>query len=141
MNNIVHQMGSRVRYVYVQYGERTTAAFTKMRFDHNCYAADFNDYAGLSMRAWRDMGQDINTFIGNPRFRDIQGADFRLSPDSRVRASGQRPGRDVLGLLGQGTNAPINMGAYIAGDDSDIVGIRPRPLTDRLPLNWTWPYA
>lgn len=141
MNNIVHQMGSRVAYIYVQYGNRTPAAFRKMRIDHNCYASGFDNYAGGSLGPWRKLEQDVHTFIGNPRFQDMSAGNFRLQPNSPVLATGSHPGLDVLNLQGKGPDAKINMGAYVSPDMSDTIGIRPESVTNTLPFVWSWPYA
>jgi hypothetical protein len=47
----------------------------------------------------------------------------------------------VLNLLGTGTGAAVNRGAYIRADMSDFIGIRPETVTSTLPLVWSWPYA
>lgn len=140
-NNIVDVGDSNAAYIYVQYGTRTAAAFRKMRIDHNCYAKGFGDYAGMSFGGWRKLGQDVNSLVGDPRFRNKGDGDFRLTDTSRVRAAGPSPGVDILNLRGQGATAPINMGAYITDDMSDTIGVRPESVTQVAPIVWSWPYA
>jgi hypothetical protein len=141
MNNIVQHEGGNVSYIGVQYGQNTTAAFRKMRSDYNCFASGFRGYAGMDLGDWKKIGQDTHSLFGNPRLRDRKGGDFRLEANSPVRATGSQPGLDVLNLQGSGPTAPINMGAYITADMTDVIGIRPEAATSALPLVWTWPYA
>lgn len=140
MNNVVQYAGSNVLYVGVQYGKHTPAAFRKMRSDYNCFSAAFREWAGMDLDSWRKLGQDINSMVGNPRFVDGRG-NVRLAANSPIRATGANPGLDVLDLLGNGTAAKINRGAYITPDMSDTIGVRPEAATTTLPLRWTWPYA
>lgn len=140
-NNIVHHQRSGVDYIGVQYGNRTPSAFQKIRMDYNCYSSEFSDYAGMDLTAWRKLGQDVHSFVGDPRFRGLKTGDFRLEPNSAVRATGSHPGLDVLNLQGQGTDAKIHMGAFVTDDMSDTIGVRPEAVTNTSPLVWTWPYA
>lgn len=141
MNNIVQAEGRDIGYIGVQYGQNTAAAFKKLRSDYNCFNAPFRHYAGMSFGDWRKIGQDVHSHVGNPRLRDARGGDLRLDGNSPVRAGGNNPGLDVLDLQGRGPTTAINMGAYIAADGGDTIGIRDQQTTDALPLTWTWPYA
>lgn len=141
MNNIVQHEGSSAAFINVQYGKATPVAFKKMRSDYNSLASPFRHYGGMDLGAWRSLGLDVHTHIGNPRLRDARSGDCRLQPNSPIRAGGSHPGLDVLNLLGAGPTGRINRGAYITDDMSDTIGVRPRPVTDRLPLTWSWPYS
>lgn len=140
-NNILQVTSENVAYIHVQYGTFTEAAFKKMRFDHNCYATEFRSYGGMNLGAWRRLGQDGRSFVGNPRLRDVGAGDYRLADNSPVRATGSHPGADVLNLLGQGSAGKINIGAYITSDMSDVIGVRSEAATTSLPLVWSWPYT
>lgn len=141
VNNIVQLSTSSVAYLGTQYGNSTPAAFRKLQSDYNCFATGFRHYAGMDLGAWRRLGQDVNSFIGNPMLRDVKRGDFRLEAASPVRATGKDTGRDILNLLGSGNSGRINRGAYITADMTDVIGIRTQAVTDVLPLTWTWPYA
>lgn len=140
MNNIVQHDRAGTNYAGIQYGARTEVAFKKLRSDHNCFSPGFGDYAGMSLADWKRLGNDRRTYIGNPRFVGVKSGDYRLAPDSPLRAGGSSPGLDVLNLLKTGA-AAINMGAYVTPDQSDSIGLRPQSVTASLPLTWTWPYA
>lgn len=60
---------------------------------------------------------------------------------SAALASSANPAVDVLNLIGQGTAATINMGAYITDDMGDPVGVRPESVTRVPPIVWSSPYA
>lgn len=141
INNITQHTTPNVAYIGVQYGKTTPASLKKLSSDYNCFAADFRHYGGMDLGAWRKLGQDANSMVGNPRFRNSESGDFRLEATSPVRAGGPRPGIDVLNLLGHGPAGKINRGAYIFSDMSDAIGVRPEAMTNALPLAWTWPYA
>jgi hypothetical protein len=141
VNNIVQHEGGNPAYIGVQYGNTTPAALAKLRSDYNSFATGFRHYGGMDLGAWRRLGQDANTVIGNPRFLDARRGDLRLDSRSSLRATGSDFGVDVLNLLGTGEEARINRGAYVTLDMSDTIGVRPESVTNELPLVWTWPYA
>lgn len=70
---------------------REPAAF----FDHNLYwdatgrPLDFG--RGRSFAEWQGLGMDLHSAVGDPRFVDWAGGDFRLRPDSPAPALGFRP--------------------------------------------------
>jgi len=77
---------------------------------------DFN-----TLNEWKiASGQDSDiptSFVGNPLFVDEANGDYRLSIGSPARGAGV----DILNLQGLGVNAPINLGAYITGNE--IIGV------------------
>ena len=141
VNNIVQLTSSNVAYIATQHGNSTPPAFKKLQSDYNCFSSGFRHYAGMDLGAWRRLGQEVNTLIGNPRLRDVKSSDVRLEANSPVRATGSHAGIDMLNLLGTGTSSKINRGAYITADMSDTIGIRPERVTNALPTVWSWPYS
>jgi hypothetical protein len=80
----------------------------KFRLDRNLYCTAAGkpiDFAGLSLERWREKGQDRNSLIADPRFRNPQEGDFRLKPGSPASQIGFRPsaaaepGRKKTGVL------------------------------------------
>jgi len=64
-------------------------------------AEDFR-FAGLSFEAWRERGNDRNSVIVDPLFRDADARDFRLQPSSPVPLMMIEPLQafDQVGLYG-----------------------------------------
>jgi len=66
----------------------------------------------VSWATWQ-TANDPNGVFAAPAFQDAANGDYRLS----VSSPAVDLGRDVLNLLGQGTNTVINAGCYITGDE------------------------
>jgi len=64
------------------------------RYDHNLY---FDASGGplrfgqWSLEEWRARGQDVNSVVADPLFRDPAAGDFRLAPDSPALTLGFQP--------------------------------------------------
>jgi len=91
VNNIVDHTTENVAFIGVQYGKNTPAAFKKLRSDYNCFSKPFRRYAGMDLAAWKTLGQDVNSIVANPRFRDAKSGNFRLEANSPIRATGPNP--------------------------------------------------
>jgi hypothetical protein len=104
-------------------------------FDYNIYQySDFYDADGFGalesytysqFTANSDAEDNSPASFDNPsnaqiNFMDAANDDFRLDTGS-IALNG---GTDFLNLLGGGTSAPINCGAYILADQSDQIGRR-----------------
>lgn len=87
-------------------------------------------YDGTAYRdfAWWQTNHEPTALSSDPLLVDFAGNDYRLSDSSQGIGSGDSPclgdGVDILNLLGGGTSAPINCGAYILSDQSDEIGVR-----------------
>lgn len=115
---------------YMVFADTATDAqmqdLTNILFKHNLYhqftnAANIN-FGNRNLAAWLAYGQDSNavpSVFDNPDFMNAAAFDFHL----RVGSPALNAGRDVLNLLGGGTTAPCNMGAYLVGDE--VIGIQP----------------
>jgi len=82
--------------VYWNTGKLLAGPWTKVHIvmDRNCYfhagGADF-DFAGLSLRQWRQAGRDAHSIIADPGFADPAARDFTLAPNSPARKIGFQP--------------------------------------------------
>lgn len=92
-------------------------------FSHNTYFS--NDvlarifYANYTMNGWQsNFDQDLaGSSEADPVFTNATAGDFGLGDASPLRNAGI----DVLNLQGTGTTVPINIGAYVTGDE--IIGV------------------
>lgn len=116
-NNIFHTLtGARVYG-----GDIDPALIERMTFDYNGYFACPNIKQGVSFAAWQSTwGNDAHGTDADPLLVDPANRNLRLGSSSPYRNAGI----DVLNLLGQGTSASINLGAYITSDMSDRIGVR-----------------
>lgn len=76
-------------------------------------------YPGEQLANWQSIGWDAQSFTRNPLFASTTWGSpdlGKLAANSLERGSGI----DILNLLGNGTSAPINRGAYITADMSDL---------------------
>lgn len=105
---------------------------TGARFSHNTYhSTDVLarvSYTNYSLGAWQSrFNQDtVGTNESNPMFADSANHDYHLSANSTLLNAGV----DILNLQGRGTNASVNIGAYVSGDE--LIGIN-RNLVDPPP--------
>lgn len=63
-------------------------------FDRNVYYKEGGepfDFAGLTFAEWQASGQDRNSVIADPKFRDVDNLDFTLAADSPALKLGFRP--------------------------------------------------
>jgi hypothetical protein len=131
-NNIWTDVGQGEYYFTWQAGASLSIFASRVAHDFNCWdgvTAWYN--GGVSFSEWRAAGAGASSVNDDPLLADPAGGDYRLSDSTRSIGSGDSPclgkGEDVLNLLGGGTSASINMGPYIAADQSDVIGIRPAP--------------
>jgi len=87
-------------------------------------------YSGYSLSNWRsEFGKDtLGSLSVDPRFESATDGDYRLAPDSPLRAAG----RDILDLDRDGlTTDSIAIGAYALGNEviglGNAAGSRERP--------------
>ena len=130
-----------VRTVLTLHGSYTTSSLAdisnSMDMDYNGYSdySDIGDSEGsgtldsASQSDWTTEGLDVNSIWGtNPLFANVGSNDYRLSDSSQSIGSGDSAyldaGVDVLNLLGGGTSASINIGAFILSDQTDVIGRR-----------------
>lgn len=122
-NNAYHNIYA-MNYLY-----DSGAQNDRLRWDYNGYST-YTQFAGdpegsdISQAAWQgDTPQrDFNGLFSatSPSFVDAANSDFRLQAGSAYRNAGT----DYLDLLGTGTSASINLGAYITSDMTDQIGKR-----------------
>ncbi len=124
-NNVVEMSSGARDFVYISAGGHTREAVGRYVHDYNYYN-NIRRFYGGSFGSWQRGGQDVHSLRGDSPFVDGAGGDLRLKTDSKARSAG----RDVLGLLGQGSDVPINMGAYILPGDADVLGVRSQAVTD-----------
>jgi len=97
-------------------------------FSHNLYSGVSThsriSYTNHSFASWQsNFSQDrVGSIEADPMFENASAVDFRLSNGSPATGSGS----DVLNLSGNGTDASVNMGAYVTGDE--IIGVTTAPL-------------
>jgi hypothetical protein len=101
----------------------------RLRWDYNG-CSGYTQFAGdpegssISVSAWQGdtPPRDEHGLFDDtdPLFADAENGDFRLESGSPYRNAAT----DYLNLLGNGTNGPINIGAYITSDMSDQIGRR-----------------
>lgn len=75
------------------------------RFDRNLYWDITGEpflFAGFELEDWREEGNDRNSLVADPRFRDPRNGDFRLPADSPAHQLGIEPLQDLsqVGLYG-----------------------------------------
>lgn len=130
-NNVVHITGLVTDLVHVSSGGAAMPELSRLAHGYNHYSPSFedDDFAGDSLASWQAAGQDVGSLRGDPMFRDAAAGDLRLMDASPAMTAG----RDVLQLLGGSADAPIPMGAYITPDQNDVIGVRPRVVTDSMP--------
>lgn len=66
----------------------------QFKFDRNLYwnaAGEPLDFMGLSFEEWQALGQDQNSAIADPKFKDPDKFDFTLAPDSPALKLGFKP--------------------------------------------------
>lgn len=129
-NNIIYSSNSKeVLNSYVA----TATGIERAAINRNCYFNYGTNLMSLSggsytFATWTARGiSDQNSLNTNPLFKNTSTFDLRLQKTSDGDGATSpcvNTGIDVLNLKGGGTSAPINMGAYIRDDQSDIIGPR-----------------
>jgi hypothetical protein len=84
----------------------------------------FYNIGNLNLSAWQNLGADTFSSVGDPLFLNANNRDFRIQSGSPILRSGISRGIDVLNLQGEGTNAPISLGAFISSAQNEVIGIR-----------------
>jgi hypothetical protein len=125
-NNVIEMSSGARDLVYISAGGHTRRAVGRYVHDYNYYNNNIRRFYGGSFGRWQRGGQDANSLRGGSPFIDGVSGDLRL----KARSEARNAGRDVLELLGQGVDAPINMGAYVLPGDVDVLGVRPQAVTD-----------
>lgn len=102
-----------------------------VQHNYNCYFQLGSNFGGsesgsgtlrsLTINGWQNTyNMDQNSIFSDPLFVDEQNNDFRLGSLSPCLSSGL----DILNLLGNGNNSPINIGPYITNNQSEFFGVR-----------------
>lgn len=94
----------------------------KTDLQYNCYYnqsgqmanSGTNYYPTFSTYRAACPNQDVSSFTLDPQVVDRTNHSYKLAPGSRSINAGI----DILNLLGGGTSAPINLGAYVTGNET-----------------------
>lgn len=134
-NNIGKELatGALNRYFYAMFLDSRA----DMLPDYNCWHTSGGNGRWLylstynTLAAWQSaMGGTYaaNDLYADPLYVNAANGDFRLQDVSNGIGAGTSPclgaAVDVLNLKGGGTSAPINMGAFITADQTDVIGPR-----------------
>ena len=129
-NNVVYAGGQRAYYVTQMSAYDTAAKWAAYCYtDYNClFGADDvadgtsgSDFNQVDLATWRTVsGSDANTQEADPLLEDAAGGDYTLGVGSPAFDAGI----DYKDLLGGGTSAAINQGAYISELQDEVIGIR-----------------
>ncbi len=123
-NNIVSCAGPIDSIMGHQFGESDAVGQARFVHRHNLYTPAFSDgsFLGRSLEDWNAFGDNRGELRGEPALLD----DGSLGEGSAAFDVGV----DVLELQGLGDSAPINAGAYVSADASEVIGIRPSDVTN-----------
>ncbi|RLA57202.1 MAG: hypothetical protein DRR04_13320, partial [Gammaproteobacteria bacterium] len=92
-------------------------------FSHNIYYSSGTlariSYTNYNLNGWNSQfNQDtVGTVTTDPMFVSPSNSNFQLRAGSPANASGI----DILNIRGNGSNAPVNLGAFVTGNE--VIGI------------------
>ena len=127
-NNIVYGSGRKAYFSQESAGNSASGFAGYIMPNNNCYfgatyfadGTSGSDWNQIDFTTWKALtGADAGSQISNPLFISAGAGNVKLGGSSPCLNAGV----DYKNLLGGGTSAPINQGAYISAGQTEVIGI------------------
>lgn len=127
-NNIVYGSGRKAYFNQESSGNSAAGFAGYILPNNNCYfgatyfadGTSGSDWDQISFATWKTLtGADAGSQIADPLFVSAGTGNVKLGGSSPCFDAGV----DYKNLLGGGTSAPINQGAYISVGQTEVIGI------------------
>lgn len=125
MHNNIKQSASRIFIFPYSADTAMSQRSHNLSFGHSQWGTADNRPGVTSLVQWvANTTFDDNSWEVDPELVSTTWGNAGLGKLG-ANSPARNTGIDVLNLLGGGTSAPINLGAFITSDMSDVLGIRP----------------